>query len=157
MTEPSTDLSHDDDLPEQMAVRHDKRRRLLEGGNEAYPVRVPRTHSLAQVREQFPELEADTSTGQKVAVAGRVIFVRNTGKLCFARLREGAGAELQVMISLDRVGAERLDEWKHLVDIGDVVAAEGEVISSRTGELSVMVESWQLAAKALRPLPVAHK
>ena len=157
MTEPSTDLSHDDDLPEQMAVRHDKRRRLLDGGVDAYPVRVPRTHSLAQVREQFPDLEADTATGVKVAVAGRVIFVRNTGKLCFARLREGAGAELQVMISLDRVGAERLDDWKHLVDIGDVVAVEGEVISSRTGELSVMVESWQLAAKALRPLPVAHK
>jgi len=147
----------DDDLPEQVAVRRDKRQRLLDAGLEAYPVRVGRTHSLAEVRALHPDLPADTATGEQVAVAGRVIFVRTTGKLCFARLREGGGAELQVMVSLDGVGAEQLDAWKHMVDIGDIVAVEGEVISSRTGELSVMASGWQVAAKALRPLPVAHK
>jgi len=161
MTEPTTPapeaVQPEDDLPEQMRVRHEKRRALLEAGQEAYPVGVPRTHSLAQVRAGWPELEADTATGQNVAVAGRVIFVRNTGKLCFGRLREGGGAELQVMVSLANVGEHSLDEWKRMVDIGDIVAVEGEVISSRTGELSVMVSSWQFASKALRPLPVAHK
>ena len=158
-TDASNSVADDrvDDLPEQIAVRHEKRRRLLDDGRQAYPVRVPRTDSLAAVRDRFPDLEAGSSTGGIVAVAGRVIFVRNTGKLCFARIREGAGTELQVMVSLDQVGEESLDEWKRMVDIGDVIAAEGEVISSRTGELSVMAQSWQFAAKALRPLPVAHK
>ena len=157
---PSDETADDeraDDLPEQMEVRHEKRRRLIDEGRDAYPVRVPRTDSLAAIRERFPQLDADTATGEQVAIAGRVIFVRNTGKLCFARLREGEGTELQVMVSLDGVGAESLNEWKRMVDIGDVVAVQGEVISSRTGELSVMAAGWQFAAKALRPLPVAHK
>ena len=61
------------------------------------------------------------------------------------------------MVSLDRVGAESLAAWKADVDIGDHVFVSGEVITSRRGELSVLVEQWRLTAKALRPLPVAHK
>jgi len=85
-----------------------------------------------------------------------VIFVRNTGKLCFATLRED-GVELQVMLSLDRLGADSLAAWKADVDLGDLVFVQGEVIASRRGELSVLAESWEITAKALRPLPVAHK
>ena len=92
-----------------------------------------------------------------MAVAGRVIFARNSGKLCFATLQEGDGTQLQAMISLDRVGQEALDAWKTEVDLGDIVFVHGEVISSRRGELSVLADSWQMASKALRPLPVAHK
>ncbi len=95
-------------------------------------------------------------TGKTVGVTGRVIFFRNTGKLCFATLREG-GAELQVMLSRDRVGEQALAAWKADVDLGDHVLVTGEVGTSRRGELSVFADSWQLAAKALRPLPVAHK
>ncbi len=147
----------DDDLPEQIRVRRDKRERLLADGGEAYPVSVPRTHSLAQIRAEYGELPTDTSTGVRVGVAGRVMFIRNTGKLCFATLREGDGTELQAMLSLDRVGADSLDAWKRLVDLGDLVAVEGEVITSKRGELSVLADRWVMAAKALRPLPVAHK
>ena len=86
-----------------------------------------------------------------------MIFIRNTGKLCFATLRDGDGTELQAMLSLDRVGAEALEEWKRLVDLGDLVGVTGEVITSRRGELSVLADSWAMTAKALRPLPVAHK
>ena len=82
--------------------------------------------------------------------------MRNTGKLCFATLRDN-GVELQVMLSLDRVGAESLAAWKADIDLGDLVFVQGEVIASKRGELSVLAESWQLTAKALRPLPVAHK
>jgi lysyl-tRNA synthetase class 2 len=149
-----------DDLPEQMRVRRGKYDRLVAArtgaGDGPFPVGVPRTHSLAEVRAAYPDLAAGTGTGQQVGVGGRVIFARNTGKLCFAMLREG-GAELQVMISLDRVGAESLAAWKADVDLGDIVFVHGEVISSKRGELSVLAEHWQLAAKALRPLPVAHR
>ena len=146
----------DDELPEQLRVRRAKLDRLREAGGDPYPVTLPRTTSLAAVRAAHPDLEPDTMTGERAGVTGRVIFSRNTGKLCFATLREG-DAELQVMLSRDRVGAEALDAWKADVDLGDHVFVEGEVGTSRRGELSVFADSWRLAAKALRPLPVAHK
>ncbi|MEU4774115.1 lysine--tRNA ligase [Micromonospora sp. NPDC023644] len=146
-----------DDLPEQMKVRREKRDRMLAEGVEPYPIGFPRTSTLAEIREKYAELPTDTATGDQVSVTGRVIFVRNTGKLCFATLRDGDGTELQAMLSLDRVGADRLNDWKRLVDLGDLVGVTGEVITSRRGELSVLVEQWAVTAKALRPLPVAHK
>ena len=157
MTEPT------DDLPEQMQVRRDKRQRVLDSGREAYPVTVERTHTIRQVRETYDgpleagELEPDTRTGERVAITGRVIFQRNTGKLCFAKLREGDGAEIRVMLSLAEVGEESLAEFKALVDIGDLLAVRGEVVTSRRGELSVAATDWSLAAKTLRPLPNEHR
>lgn len=146
-----------DDLPEQLRIRREKRERLLASGTDAYPVEVPRTHSLAQVRQRWGHLESGEETEDRVTVVGRVIFVRNTGKLCFATLQEGDGTQLQAMLSLKEVGEDRLADWKADVDLGDIVIVEGRVISSRRGELSVMAASWQMAAKSLRPLPVAHK
>ncbi|SDP69736.1 lysyl-tRNA synthetase, class II [Pedococcus dokdonensis] len=147
----------DADLPEQMQVRRDKRDRLLAEGKQAFPVSVPRTHTLAEVREQWGQLETGEETQDVVGVAGRVIFVRNTGKLAFATLQEGIGTRLQVMLSLAEVGEVALAEWKSTVDLGDHVFVEGRVISSRRGELSVMATRWEMASKALRPLPVLHK
>jgi lysyl-tRNA synthetase class 2 len=146
-----------DDLPEQMKVRREKRARLLADGIDPYPVELPRTHRLAQIREAYSDLPVDAATGDVVGVTGRVIFLRNTGKLCFATLQEGDGTELQAMLSLNKVGAEPLSHWKSTVDIGDHVFVRGEVITSRRGELSVLADEWRMAAKALRPLPVAHK
>ncbi|PKW27903.1 lysine--tRNA ligase [Phycicoccus duodecadis] len=144
------------DLPEQLRIRREKRERLLAAG-EAYPVSVPRTHSLEQVREHWGHLESGQETQDVVAVAGRVVFVRTTGKLAFATLQEGAGIRLQVMLSLAEVGDEALAAFKADVDLGDHVWVEGRVISSRRGELSVMATRWGMASKALRPLPVLHK
>ncbi len=143
---------------EQERVRRAKRQRLLDAGEQAYPVAVPRTHTLAQVRATYDAagLEPGAGTGVDVAVTGRVIFLRNTGKLCFARLREGDGTELQAMLSLAQVGEQRLEDFKALVDIGDHLCVEGEVVLSRRGELSVQARAWRLAAKALRPLPNEH-
>ncbi|AKK29680.1 lysine--tRNA ligase [Mycobacterium sp. EPa45] len=145
------------DVPEQFRIRQGKREALLADGKEPYPVSVPRTHSLAEIRAAYPDLEADTATGDIVGVTGRVVFARNSGKLCFATLQEGDGTQLQAMISLAGVGEEALDAWKSTVDLGDIVFVHGEVISSRRGELSVLADSWEMASKALRPLPVAHK
>ncbi|GAB3198812.1 lysine--tRNA ligase [Nocardioides hungaricus] len=150
------------DLNDQMLVRREKRARLLEQGRQAYPVTVPRTHTLAEVRETWGHLEAGEETGDVVGVAGRVVFVRNTGKLCFATLQDGqthgqSGTRLQVMLSLAEVGEESLADWKHTVDLGDHVFVEGRVIASKRGELSVMATRWEMASKALRPMPVLHK
>lgn len=145
------------DIPEQFRIRRDKRARLFAEGHDPYPVAIERTHTLAEIRAAYPDLPIDTVTEDVVGIAGRVVFARNTGKLCFATLQDGDGTRLQVMISLDKVGRQALEAWKADVDLGDIVYVHGTVISSRRGELSVLADFWQMAAKSLRPLPVAHK
>jgi lysyl-tRNA synthetase class 2 len=144
-----------EDLPEQIAVRMAKREKLNEL-SDAYPVALPITHTIAQVRSEFPDLEIDVATGKIVSVAGRVVFARNTGKLCFATLQSGDGERIQAMVSLDKVGEESLELYKELVDLGDHLFVEGEVITSKRGELSILVASWKMAAKTIRPLPNLH-
>jgi len=144
-----------EDLPEQMGYRLEKREQLIAEG-DAYPVSLPITHSIEEVKNHYPNLEADVSTGDTVAVSGRIMFLRNTGKLCFASLQAGGGERIQAMISLDKVGQEQLDRWKELVDLGDHVFVSGEVITSKRGELSILADSWQMAAKTIRPMPNLH-
>src|SRR5580693_4936775 len=128
---------------------------MLESGVEPYPVGYPRTALAGALREKYGSLPADTATGETVGVAGRVMLSRTGGKLCFATLRDGTG-DIQVMISLDRVGEQALEAWKQDVDLGDHVGVTGEVITSRSGELSVLADSFAITAKALRPLPDKH-
>nr|WP_189653099.1 bifunctional lysylphosphatidylglycerol synthetase/lysine--tRNA ligase LysX [Nonomuraea spiralis] len=144
-----------EELPEQMRIRREKLDRLRSEGVDPYPVNFPRTATNAEVREKHQGLEPDTATGETVAVVGRVMLNRVGGKLCFATLRDG-GDDLQVMISLDKVGEESLASWKRDVDLGDHVGVIGEVITSRRGELSILADSWQITAKCLRPLPEKH-
>jgi lysyl-tRNA synthetase class 2 len=147
----------EDDLPEQLRIRREKRAGLIERGVEPYPVAVDRTKSLKEIREKYTGLDIDVATGDIESLTGRIIFKRDTGKLCFATLREGDGTELQAMLSLDKVGQEALDTWKSDIDLGDIVSVTGEIITSKRGELSILANSWTLASKSLRPLPNDHK
>ena len=101
-------------VSEQMQVRLGKRERLLAEGVDPYPVEVARTHALAEVRAQWAGLAQGEETRDVVSVTGRVMFQRNTGKLCFATLQDSftpddLGERLQVMLSLAEVGAESLE------------------------------------------------
>lgn len=155
MTDAPADLT-DDEVFEQKSVRLAKRERLIESGVGAYPVGVPITTTIPAVRARYDDLETDTASGDVVGLAGRVVHFRIGGKLCFAVLQSGDGSRIQVMVSLAEVGPESLQEWKELVDLGDHVFVSGEVISSRRGELSVLVKEWAIAAKAILPLPNLH-
>ncbi|MGD7001445.1 lysine--tRNA ligase [Corynebacterium halotolerans] len=170
MTKAKDSQAQTNDLPEQLRIRREKRERLIDSGVEPYPVTVERTISLADLRDQFRILAEGEEPGNEQGVtyltsgeetevvhsiAGRVIFMRNTGKLCFATLQDGDGTQVQAMLSLAEVGEEALAAWKSDVDLGDFVSVTGRVISSRRGELSIMATRWQLAAKSLRPLPVS--
>jgi len=152
-----SEMMNEDDLPEQLRIRREKRAAILARGTEVYPVSVPRSSSLKEIRARYADLEIDVATGIKESLVGRVIFKRDTGKLCFAKIREGDGTELQAMLSLDKVGVDILEQWKSDIDIGDIVSVTGEIITSKRGELSILADSYQLAAKSLRPLPVEHK
>lgn len=146
-----------EEIFEQKAVRLAKRDRLMveraDAAGGPYPVSLPLTDTIPALRERFGDLEAGAETGVTAAVAGRIVFSRNTGKLCFATLQAGAGSRIQAMVSLAAVGDEALQRWKELVDLGDHVFVKGEVISSRRGELSIMVTEWAIASKAILPLP----
>ena len=150
-------MADEDDLPEQLRIRREKRAAILQRGQDPYPVSVPRTTSLLEIRQKHKDLPIDVGTGIIESVTGRVIFKRDTGKLCFANLREGDGTELQAMFSLDKIGEEQLELWKSDIDLGDIVSVTGEIITSKRGELSILANTFALAAKALRPLPVEHK
>jgi len=149
-----------DEISEQKSVRLAKRERLIDEasdlGGGAYPVRLPITATIPEVRDRFVGLGVDEASGETVGVAGRVVHLRNTGKLCFAALQSGDGSRVQAMVSLAEVGEESLAAWKELVDLGDHLFVSGEVITSRRGELSIMVREWRVAAKAILPLPNLH-
>jgi lysyl-tRNA synthetase class 2 len=149
-------MAEQEGLTEQERIRREKLDRVRAAGGEGYPVSVPRTTTNAALRAAYPDLPADTATGEHASVVGRVMFKRDTGKLCFATLRD-ATDDLQVMLSLDKVGEARLEDWKRDVDLGDHVSVTGEVISSKRGELSVLADTWVMASKALRPLPEKWK
>src|SRR5690606_18849688 len=157
---PETAATPEEDIFEQKAVRLAKRAKLIEqresAAGGAYPVSLPVTTTIPALRAEYGELEAGAETGVTAGVAGRIVFSRNTGKLCFASLQAGDGSRIQAMVSLANVGDESLSAWKELVDLGDHVFVSGEVISSRRGELSIMVHEWQIAAKAILPLPNLH-
>ena len=149
-------VAEEQDLPEQIAIRLAKRERLIASGSEAYPVSLEITATIDQVKNKYPDLDVDVATGETVGLAGRVMFQRNTGKLCFATLQAGSGSRIQIMLSLDKVGEENLEQYKELVDLGDHLFVSGEVITSKRGELSILVDNWAMAAKTIRPLPNLH-
>jgi len=103
-----------DELPEQMRVRREKLDRIRERAAEPYPVSVPRTVSIGALRDNYGDLAADSATGDRVSVAGRIVLKRDSGKLCFATLRVLAGrwvglaAEDGARVALDTATVSRL-------------------------------------------------
>lgn len=138
-------------LAELVATRRAKVAELREAGVEPYPVRFTPTHTLAEVRDAHEGLASGSETGEQVTVAGRIVGMRDMGRLRFLVLRED-GVDLQLFCpvkSLDDASRELIDR----LDVGDWVGADGEVLATRTGELSVRPETLTLLAKGLRPIP----
>ncbi len=134
---------------ENELIRHRRAKlaRLREGGKSPFSITsYRRTHLAAEVRESFDSLEGGT-----VRVAGRLMARRRHGKATFADLRDGSGT-IQVLFRADQLGPEQYQSLGELDD-GDIVGAEGEVMKTRTGEITVAAADVTLLAKALRPPP----
>ncbi|WIK65418.1 lysine--tRNA ligase [Gleimia hominis] len=150
-----------ENAPEQVRVRANKRQEMLDAGVDPYPVELPVTTTIAQVRETYESLGEEEESQDVVGLVGRVMAVRGSGKLQFVVLQDGAGNQLQAMLSAKAVGADSLKSFKSLVDLGDHLFVRGRPIRSKRGELSVFAEAteddaaWRIASKALRPLPKA--
>ena len=132
---------------EQEALRREKLVKLQEEGKDPFDVyKVKRTHSSQQVKDNFEELE-----GKEVTVAGRIMSKRGQGKVVFSDIYDRDG-KIQLFIKIDEVGEEALKQYK-TNDLGDWVAATGEVFKTKTGEVSVKVKTVELICKSLKPLP----
>ena len=135
--------------------RLDKLARLRERGIDPYPVGFRRDHTLAGIRERYPDLGPDAATGEAVRVAGRLMLVRRHGGLVFLTLADQTGT-LQLLATRDELGEEAFADVEHL-DRGDWVGAAGTVMATHTGELTLEVAEVTLLSKALRALPDKHR
>ncbi|PRR73961.1 Lysine--tRNA ligase [Moorella humiferrea] len=131
---------------ELMAVRLEKLKELREEGIDPYGGRFARTHTTAQVRLNFEELE-----GREASLAGRIMAIRGHGKASFVDLQDRDG-RLQLYIRIDNVGAELYGFFRKL-DIGDIIGVKGRVFRTHRGEISLEVRDLVLLCKSLRPLP----
>jgi lysyl-tRNA synthetase class 2 len=135
------------------ALRQDKLRQISALGQQAYPNQFVASHTLIEVRQKFGELPPETLEAERpmVTVAGRIMAIRGQGKAGFAQLQQG-GERLQIYVRLDAVGEQGFQLYK-LLDLGDHIGVSGYVFRTRTGELTVHVETITFLAKAMLALP----
>jgi len=141
------------ELTELERQRVEKLERLRARGVEPYPHRVKRTHTVAEAIAALEAAEAAGEGGSHVAVSGRLRSMRVMGKVTFAHIEDGSGS-IQLFLRIDDVGEETYDMFKRDFDLGDFVGAEGSLMRTRTGEISVRVKQVRMLAKAISPLPV---
>ncbi len=136
--------------------RLEKLERLQAQGIEPFPNRVQRTHTAAAAIAAFEAAEKPTGEAAvsiAVSVCGRIRAMRSSGKVSFADIEDGTG-KVQLFIRQDAVGDEAYQMFKRDLDLGDFVQADGAMMRTRAGEVSVMVQQLRVLAKALSPLPV---
>ena len=141
------------ELTELERQRVEKLERLQARGVEPYPHRVKRTHTVAEAIAALEAAEAAGEGGSHVAVSGRLRSMRVMGKVTFAHIEDGSGS-IQLFLRIDGVGEEAYDMFKRDFDLGDFVGAEGALMRTRTGEISVRVKQVRMLSKAISPLPV---
>jgi lysyl-tRNA synthetase, class II len=134
-----------------LVARREKLKRLRDAGIEPFALRFDRDATAAELIQEFGSLGAGDSSGRTVRVAGRLMGLRRHGRLTFGVLRDGSG-ELQLFLSEETMGADAYSALDDL-DLGDWVGAEGDVVKTKRGELSVRPTRLELLSKSLRPLP----
>lgn len=152
------DLNYFKNFGEQVEQRLNKLTNFAERNQLPYPPRVTREQTTAAAIQMYEAAEAmlppdsEEKPRVDVAVAGRLVGIRNMGKSAFAHLEDGAG-RLQLYFRKDDVGEELYQQFNKDFDLGDFIAAQGYLFRTKTGEVTVHVTNFQLASKALHPLP----
>jgi lysyl-tRNA synthetase class 2 len=136
-------------------VRLEKLARLREKGIEAYPRRVERYQEIATAVEEFLKNEdAEVSEEISAVLAGRIRSIRPMGKVIFAHIEDGSG-RIQLFFRANDLGEEKMEFFKDYFDLGDFIEASGKIFRTKTGEVSLWVETYKMLAKAVTPLPAA--
>lgn len=133
-------------LGEQLLLRRQKVKELREQGLEPYALKYPSTHNAREIQDGFDALE-----GQTLSLTGRIMTRRGHGKACFAHIQDSSG-QVQIYSRLDNLGEDQYSLFQNL-DIGDIIGCSGTIFKTRTGEITVNLNSFTLLSKALRPLP----
>jgi lysyl-tRNA synthetase class 2 len=141
-----------EDLSDQVQQRMLKLQRLRERGTDAFPARAKRSHTAAEAVAAFEKSEAADQDAPSVQVTGRLRAIRVMGKSSFAHLEDGSG-RVQIYLKRDDLGQDAYEIFKRDLDLGDFLGVKGSLFRTRTGEVTIHVESYQLLAKALHPLP----
>ena len=149
--EPDGEEHSEEHIRDQRLLRLAKIEAMRAAGTEPYPVRFDFTTTAGALRGEYGQLERGTNTETTVRIAGRVLLLRRQGKLSFATLQDRDGP-IQLFVNSSVIGDARHHDFDHL-DRGDWVGVEGTVMTTRRGELSVNVASFEILAKAVRPLP----
>jgi lysyl-tRNA synthetase class 2 len=131
-------------LPEQVRVRMAKLKALQDSGIDAYPVGKAPSHTVTQA--------VDGGDDVTVSVAGRVLRIRDYGAVLFAQLRDWSG-EVQLLFDNSRLAKGTTADFTGAIDLGDLVEVTGTMGYSKNGTRSLLVDSWRLIGKCLRPLP----
>ena len=145
------------ELNELENIRAEKMRALREMGIEPYPTRNGVTHQIAEAIALFSGLEANSSEqvfSEPLTIAGRIRSKRAMGKLAFCHIDDGSG-RVQIMLRINEIGIEKLDLFKEYFDIGDFIQATGSMMRSKSGEITLLVNGYEMLAKAISPLPAA--
>jgi lysyl-tRNA synthetase class 2 len=149
----------DPNLSEQEEIRREKLDELHQMGINPYPYAFEVSHSSSSIKndEKLIRDEEHNPETDSVSIAGRVMTRRIMGKAAFFNLQDSQGS-IQVYIRRDDVGVDNYNTvFKKLVDIGDIVGIKGFVFKTRTGELTVHAEHFELLSKSLRPIPIAKE
>ena len=136
---------------DQRAVRLEKLARLRAEGIDPYPAHFRPTHDTASALAALETAEREGTTAE-ATLGGRIVSVRVMGKSTFAHIADGAG-RLQIYLRVDEIGEPGYERFVRDFDLGDFVGVSGEMFRTRTGEPTLRVRSYQMLAKALRPLP----
>jgi len=132
--------------------RKRKLKELQEKGINPYPHKFSPKNFSEEIKEKYKNLKDDEHTNIRVKVAGRVMTVRNLGKLIFSTIQDGKG-KLQLILRKNDTKTESFDLFRKYIDAGDFVGCEGQVMKSKTGEVSVLVKDLEILSKSLLPLP----
>jgi len=136
---------------EQEKERYANRHHMESAGLDPYGQRFERAHLMADIQARYGEIEIGAEHDEVVAVAGRLMALRSHGKTIFANLQDVTGT-LQLYFRRDRLGEEAFELLKK-VDLGDILGIRGKVFRTRSGEVTVAVESFVPLSKSLHPLP----
>lgn len=138
-------------IDDPIEVRKNKRAQLIAEGRHPYGHRYDVTDHVSDLEERYADLEDGATTEDVVRVAGRIMAIRRQGKIIFMELKDATDT-VQLFIRINNVGKEEFERIKEL-DVGDWIGAEGVVMRTRRGQLSVAPTAVELLSKSLRPLP----
>jgi lysyl-tRNA synthetase class 2 len=133
------------------AIRIEKLQKIRDLGINPYPYKFTASHIVAQVREQFKEIQHEPSS-DKITLAGRILIIRSHGKTMFCDIRDESG-QMQLFIRINELGEQNFNQFRDFIDPGDFVGVEGRIFRTKKGEITLWVEKYTILSKSLCLLP----